>query len=333
MVPQQGKQQEIGNSCPERLSESFWAKLGAMRILPFLLLFSLVACMPPESVPTTSNFAINSGDIIVSSTTTRAVYHFDKNGNFKDFIWRSDLTTDTVGGLGWMHTTNEVLVAVDGAPDRVDAISLRDGRVRTLYSNAQLTGTIRNVTQLLDSRSLIVSETNSLERFNELGLREAYGTAPVVWPSAVMGTTLQDVKATSDGGWIGASSTNTVGVRKFPDSITTFAASATALPPTGTTAAHGVAELANGQILVSWEGTATDYLSIYNADLTFDRHVFGNSQAVLVAPRGVAQAANGNYLVVDTTNDYILEIDDDGIVKNIIGRGLLDTPVSLLVVP
>lgn len=159
-----------------------------------------------------------------------------------------------------MHSTNEILVAVEGTPDRVEAVSLRDASKRVLYANAQLTGTIRNVTQLFDSRSLLVSETNSLERFNEVGLREAYGTAPVIWPSAVMGTTLQDVKALSDGGWVGASSTNTIGVRKFPDSIAVFAASATALPPAGTTSAHGVAELANGQILVSWEGAATDYL-------------------------------------------------------------------------
>ncbi|MFP5457448.1 MAG: hypothetical protein ACLGG7_01840 [Bacteriovoracia bacterium] len=232
-----------------------------------------------------------------------------------------------------MHTTNEILVAINGTPDRVEAVSLRDGSKRVIYSNAQFTGTVRNVTQLLDSRSLLVSELNSLERFNEVGLREAYGTAPVVWPSAVMGTTLQDVKALSDGGWVGASSTNTIGVRKFPDSIAVFAASATALPPAGTTSAHGVAELANGQILVSWEGAATDYLSIYNSDLTFDRHVFGNSQSVLIAPRGVAQAANGNYLVVDTTNDYVLEIDDDGVVNRIIGRGFLDTPINILVVP
>lgn len=293
----------------------------------------LASCVQPESNPTTSNLAINSGDILVSSNITRAVYQFDRNGTYKNIIWRSDLPSDTVGGLGWMHTTNEILVSVEGTPDRVEAVSLRDASKRVLYANAQLTGTIRNVTQLFDSRSLLVSETNSLERFNEVGLREAYGTAPVIWPSAVMGTTLQDVKALSDGGWVGASSTNTIGVRKFPDSIAVFAASATALPPAGTTSAHGVAELANGQILVSWEGAATDYLSIYNADLTFDRHVFGNTQSVLIAPRGVAQAANGNYLVVDTTNDYVLEIDDEGVVNRIIGRGFLDTPINILVVP
>lgn len=293
----------------------------------------LASCVQPESVPTTSNLAINSGDILVSSNITRAVYQFDRNGTYKNIIWRSDLPSDTVGGLGWMHSTNEILVAVEGTPDRVEAVSLRDASKRVLYANAQLTGTIRNVTQLFDSRSLLVSETNSLERFNEVGLREAYGTAPVVWPSNIMGTTLQDVKALSTGGWVGASSTAAIGVRTFPDSTDVFVASATALPPTGTTSAHGVAELSNGQILVSWEGAATDYLSIYNSDLTFDRHVFGNSQAVLVAPRGVAQAANGNYLVVDTTNDYVLEIDDDGVVNRIIGRGFLDTPINILVVP
>ena len=142
---------------------------------------------------------------------------------------------------------------------------------------------------------------------------------------------MQDVKALQDGRWIATSTTQAV--RLYEDSVTAFAAVATAAIPVGTTAAHGVAELSNGKFLVSWEGAATDYLSIYNADLTLDEHVFGNNQAVLIAPRGVAQKANGNYLVADNTRDYVLEINSDGQVVRIIGQGILDGAYSVLVVP
>lgn len=60
----------------------------------------LASCVQPESVPTTSNLAINSGDILVSSNITRAVYQFDRNGTYKNIIWRSDLPSDTVGSAG-----------------------------------------------------------------------------------------------------------------------------------------------------------------------------------------------------------------------------------------
>ena len=294
-------------------------------LLPILLILS--SCLESESIPTTSNLYVAAGDILVSSSVTDTVHQFDKKGNYKRILYRTPLATETVGGLGWMHSTNEILVAMEGTPDRVLAISVVDGSNRVAFQDAQLGGTIRSVTQLYDSRSILVSEQTAIERFNELGLRETHA-AP--WPSVVMAN-VQDIKALQDGRWIATSTTQAV--RIYNDSVTAFAALATAAIPAGTTAAHGVAELANGKFLVSWEGAATDYLSVYNSDLTLDRHIFGNNQAQLTAPRGVAQMANGNYLVADNTLDYVLEISPAGQVVKIIGQGILDGAYSVLVVP
>lgn len=294
-------------------------------LLPILLILS--SCLESESIPTTSNLYVAAGDILVSSSVTDTVHQFDKKGNYKRILYRTPLATETVGGLGWMHSTNEILVAMEGTPDRVLAISVVDGSNRVAFQDAQLGGTIRSVTQLYDSRSILVSEQTAIERFNELGLRETHA-AP--WPSTVIAN-VQDIKALQDGRWIATSTSQAV--RLYEDSVTAFTAVATAAIPAGTTAAHGVSELNNGKFLVSWEGAATDYLSIYNTDLTLDRHLFGNNQAILTAPRGVAQAANGNYLVADETRDYLLEINSDGQVVKIIGQGILDGAYSVLVVP
>lgn len=298
-----------------------------MKNIIFIFFLFLASCIPQESTPTSSSLHVAAGDILVSSSVLDSVIQFDKNGNYKRVLWRTTLASETIAGLGWMHSTNEVLVTVDGTPDRVVAVSVSDGAERVLVNNTNIAGTMRTSTQLMDSRDIIISETTSMERSTETGIRE---THTGVWPSTVT-TNVQDITALEGGGFATASSTT--GIRLFPDSVAVFAASATATAPAGTTAAYGIRELSNGQFLVSWEGAATDYLSLYNADLTLDRHVVGNNQGLLAVPRGVAVKKNGNFLVADNTFDYVLEVTSSGTEVQRIGLGFLDAPYHVLVVP
>jgi hypothetical protein len=294
-------------------------------IIPLLLL--LTSCLPEESKPTSSSLHVAAGDILVSSSVLDSVIQFDANGVYKRVLWRTMLATETVSGVGWMHSTNEILITVDGTPDRVVAVSVTDGSERTLINNVNITGALlRTATQLNDSRDIIITETASIERATESGVRETFVG---VWPSTVT-TNVQDLAPLEGGGFVTASSST--GVRVYPDSVAVFAASATVAAPVGTTGSFGVTEMPNGQFLISWEGAATDYLSIYNADLTLDTHVV-NNQGLLGAPRGVAVKKNGNLLVADNTFDYVLEVTPAGTEVQRIGLGFLDAPYNVLVVP
>ena len=266
-----------------------------------------------------------AGDILVPSNVVDVVHQFDKDGNYVRQLWRTNLASDVIGGIGWAHATNEVLIAVNGTPDRVVAVSVIDGTERVLAVDGNFNGTPAGVAQLTDSRDIIVTEGATIERFSEAGLRETHA----VWPAAL--PNVQAIQALEDGTWVAASST--ASVRLYPDSISSIVPTATATAPVGTTGAYGVAQTQSGQFLTLWEGAAADYLSLYNADLTFNRHIIGNDQALMINPRGVAEKKNGNFLVTDVTRDYVIEVTPSGQFVKYIGQGILDGPVAILVVP
>ncbi len=296
----------------------------------FLIILSLglCSCVPQESSPTTSSLYVATGDILVGSNTTDTVHQFDSNGNYIRPLWRTTLASETIGGIGWKSDTNEILITMDGTPDRVVAISVTNGAERVLINNTNIAGTLRGATQLRDSEDILVSELTSIERTSSLGTRETFTG---VWPSTVT-TNIQNIVATSSGGFVTASSTT--GLRAFADSTSAFAATATVAGPAGATASYGIAELPSGEFIASWEGAAADYLSIYSSGLVFDSHIINNNQSILQAPRGVAVKRNGKFLVADNTLDYVLEVTPAGSVVKTIGvGGLLEGAYSVFVVP
>ena len=301
-----------------------------MRKLIFILLFSFASCLPiPEkSEATLSANYIATDDILVASQVTDSIYQFNSNGDFIRILYRLPLVAETIGGLSWAYTTNEVLVAIDGTPDRVVAISTIDGSARDIAKDAALTGTIRSVTQLVDSRDIIVSEGTTIERFNEYGLRLTYGT---VWPTSSHANS-QHIVPLENGSWLSCSST--AEVRIFPDSVSTFTASSSiTTAPTGTTGSYGCAVTNTGEVIVSWYGTSTDYLSKYSSTLTNQTHLINNNQGILADPRGVGVMRNGDIVVADFTKDYLVKVTSSGSLLKIIGQGIMDAPYSVLVIP
>lgn len=302
-----------------------------MNRLFLTLLFLASSCLPlPEdSKATFSSLFAAPGDIIVSSVNNDAVYIFDSEGTYKRILWNTTRTADVINALGWMHSTNEILITLDGTPDRVVAVSVVDGRARDVINNATFNGTARGVAQLYTSRDLVASEGANIERFNENGINETFAG---VWPAGTAANAnLISIRALENGNWIAATLAN--GLRLYPDSVTAFTPVATIAAPASTTASYGVDVTSTGEFIASWEGASTDYLSFYNSDLTFNRHVIGNDQGILVAPRGVGVKKDGNFLVADQTRQYIIEVTPSGSIVKFIGQGFLNSPYALLVVP
>ena len=300
-----------------------------MRVLTLIALFFLVSCLPvPEkSKATLSSNYVGIDDILVASQVTDSIYQFNSKGEFIRILYRLNLVTETIGALGWAHSTNEILVAIDGTPDRVIAISTVDGSARTVLSDASYTGTNRSVTQLINSRDIISSEGTTVERFNEYGQRLTYTG---VWPYSGHANS-QNMIGLENGSWLSCSSS--AGVQIFADQVTAFTATSTVTGPAGATAAYGCAVTPSGRVIVSWAGASEDYLSSYSSTLTGQTHLVNNNQGILADPRGVGVMRNGDIVVADYTKDYLLRVNSSGTQVGIIGLGIMDGPYSVLVIP
>lgn len=298
-----------------------------MKLIQFALLIFCISCLPQESTPTSSSLFVSVGDILVSSSVNDTIHQLDKNGQYIRPLWRTTLPSETIGGLAWMGTTNEILISVNGTPDRVEAVSVIDGSVRQLIRDGSISGTITGIAQLPDSKDLLISELTTIERANDFGGRV---TVSGVWPSNVT-TNVRDIAPRSNGGFVTASSST--GVRLYPDSLSTFAAEASASARPGTSGSYGVTELPDGGFIATWEGGSTDLVSRYDNSLNFIEDIFTNNQSLLVSPRGVAVGPKGTYLVAANTRDYVLELSSDGSIVNLLARGIIDGPDRILVVP
>ncbi len=258
--------------------------MKSSRLLLIALSLLLTACIEAEKAqPTFSSLLVERGDVVVVSFNTDALVVFDSAGNFKRILYQLPLAADTINGVAWLADTNEILISVDGTPDRIDAISVVSGQARTFYANlAFLTGTLLDLTQLKNSGDIIISEGATLERFSPNGIREVWGA---VWPSGVHANSNQ-LKGLANGRWL--SCTTAQGVRIYPDSTSVFAATSSVTGPAGALASFGCNELSDGSILVGWSGAAVDYLYLYTSTLTSPVALIDNVQSTLTDPRGIA---------------------------------------------
>ena len=301
------------------------------QLLSLTLLLNLSACLVKEEPEAThSDLMVTQGDLVVTSFTSDSLVVFNQNGVFKKILYQLPNTVgDSISSIAWLPETNEILMAIDGTPDRIDAFSVVTGNVRNFYINTTyLTGTILGITQLKNSADVIVSEGTTTERFSSNGTRETWTT---IWPTNVQANG-QQLVGLSTGNWMGCSST--AGVRISPDSTTNLAAVATVTSAiAATTAAYGCGELSDGRIVVAWNGTS-DALQVYNATLTNVATMFANNPAVLSDPRGLAIGDNDEIYVTDATRNMVIEIDPNTHEKvREFGNSYLQSPRSIIVIP
>jgi len=288
--------------------------------------FSLVACqgkrLPIDDDDGISNvIEAESGDIVVSNGGSDSVLLLDKNGNFKDVLLNVDNTSETVWGIEYLDDTDEVAVVIDGV-DRVKAVSLSNLSARDLILNANLTGILKEITQLV-SGDLLIAEASNVELFTINGVRITSGG----WPKALQ-TGASGIDALDNGGFVHCSTTADV-VRTYDSAGIQVATAVSGIA--ATTDSVACIELKNGNIAVAWSGT-TDTIQILSADLSTVIASYSDT-GQLGSPSGLAQAKNGNILIGDAIFHHIVEITQSGNFVKTLAGALINTPRDLLVIP
>jgi hypothetical protein len=306
-------------------------------VLTFLLLLVTLVCAlgigcQPKKVSTDEDSSlIQTGDIVVSNAGADSVLLFDSAGKFKDVIYELDTTNgEALTGISENTVTGEILIAVDGTPDRVVAVKKSDLSSRDYIKDiTNFTGTIRGVTYLTSGETLVV-ETSNIEKFDSLGYRVTAGG----WPKALQ-TTGSGLDALSGGGFVHCSTGSDV-IRTYDATGTQVATVSSGI--TGTTDAIDCKANVDGSIIGVWNGT-TDTVRSYSSNLATVNWSYSNL-SILPTPSGVAVRANGNVLVLDSVLNHVVEITFDGTtaVGNILkGSGtdidnMLSTPQFIWVV-
>ena len=289
-----------------------------------IILFGF-SCKLKQEIPTlTTSYQISVGDIIITNSGNKSVLLLDSEGHFKATLL--DLNqNETPTGIAYNSTTKEILITVDGTADRVIAISTYSLAKRDFINDiGNLTGTLYGITQLTQG-DIIISEGNTIERYNSSGTRVTTGA----WPKTLM-TTSTTLRALTNGNFLSCS-TGTDLARIYDNTATqvfTTAVSGIA----GTTDLYGCAVLSDGTIAIAWNGT-TDTVQIRSSNLATVLASYSNiTTTVLSNPRGIAQALNGNILVVDNTANHIAEITTSGTLVRTFGDAI-NTPIDIFVVP
>lgn len=300
-----------------------------LSLLFFFGLTFIASCKQQDSIPTTSSQGnlVRAGDIIVVNMTSDSLLHFDANGLYKGVLYDLDNIGESFYGLAWKADTKEIIFTINGSP-RVGAVSVVDGTYRNLITDANLSGTLRGLTQLQNGDILVV-ETANVERFSTTGIRKT-SVSGVTWPNTLGATAApEQIHTAANGDIIVCGSAN---VNRFTaNAVRVGAAVVSAIA--GTTAATGCIEMSNGTIAVAFSGT-TDTIRSVGAGMTqASIGTIYSDLGLLASPRWITQAANGNLLTVDSVFNHIVEITTDGTYVRTLGGSLLGTPNALLSVP
>ncbi len=301
--------------------------------ISIVLALAIIAGCQPKAVTeeATGSVVVSSGDIIISNQGADTVLLFDSNGVFKSVLY--EITTvngEALTGISENTITGEILIAVDGTPDRVIAVKKSDLSSREFIKDiTNFTGTIRGLAYLTSGETVVV-ETSNVERFDSVGYRVTTGA----WPKALQ-TTGSGIDAMTGGGFVQCSTGSDV-VRTYDASGTQVATVASGIA--GTTDAIDCRSTPDGGVVAAWSGT-TDTIRKYSSNLGAVTWSY-SSLSVLSTPSGIAVRANGNVLALDSVFNHVVEISFDGTTAtgNIIrGSGvdidnMLSTPQFIYVV-
>lgn len=259
--------------------------------------------------------------------TSDSLLHFDSNGVYKGVLYDVDNIGESLYGIAWKADTKEIIFTVNGAP-RVGAVSVVDGTYRNLISDANLTGTLRGLTQL-PGGDILVIETANVERFTSAGVRRT-SVSGVTWPNTLGGTAApEQIHTAANGDIIICGSAN---VNRFTqNAVRVGAAVVSAIA--GTTAGNGCIEMSNGSIAVAFNGTTDTIRTVGSGMTQASIATIYSDLAVLGSPRWLTQTLNGNLLTVDSVFNQIVEITSTGTYVRTLGGGVLGTPNAVFSVP
>lgn len=299
-----------------------------------IFVFSCVDAVDPDSTSTLTQEEIIAssymveGDLVVTNYSGDSAILLDADGNFKELIYNVQNNQEQVVGVGWNAQTNEVILTINGFPDRIMGVAASDGTIRTIVQNNQFSGNTFGVT-INSNGEFLAIESHQIEKFDSAGNRINNGT----FPTGTLFNNLAQVNSLNGGGFVVCGYGG--------DQVATYNSSAiqqnsTASGIGGTTNGYGCDSFPDGSIVASWEGS-TDTVRIYNSTLSSTLASYSDTTQ-LSSPRGIEVKANGNILVTDVGYHYLVELSYDSgagslsFVRNI-GGGLLNYPWQVLEVP
>ena len=302
-----------------------------LSVLTGLLVVFLTGCSQAKksSEDEVTKFSFTSGDLIVSSSTSRDVKLFSSDGVYKTTLLDLDNTTGQAPyGLAYNSLTGEVLIAVESVTSRlIKAVDLSSLAVRDFSASPALNNTLRGIALLTSGDLLVaISGGNRVEKIN--GIAGTQITAGA-WPKSLQ-TGGTGIGAAPSGGFVHCSTTLDV-VRVYDAAGVQTATAASGIA--GTTDVMDCKSDNAGNMYASFNGT-TDTIRKYDSNLAT---IWSYSNTVLLpTPAGLAIRSNGNVLVLDQTLNYIVEIAADGTSASVVGAdtdNMLSTPQFILIVP
>lgn len=301
----------------------------------FFLSIFLSACASPPGGDlaggaTTPTSTSNSGNILVANNAARTVVMFDQNMNYVKHVIQ--LAAGNVPASLAVFDADEILVAIEGAPDRVIRVNLTDGSFTTpVLDSTNFTGTVKGLARLASGDILSSDATTGahLEKYTANGVRITSG-----FPFTLLNTLVQ-IYPLSSGNFVACAGGTSDSVRVYNPigTVVTAAASATSPIPT-LGAAHdgnGCVADSNGRVAVAWNG-ATDAIRLYNSTLTTTVWSFTNP--ALTNPGPLAVRPNNNILAADSTTGVIYEASSAaGAYVTEYSSAYVDVPNAILVMP
>lgn len=292
-----------------------------------ICLFVTISCESitesPIATKNSDGAILKTGDIVVTSNVSDSAIVLDQNGNFKSVLFNADNSLEQVTGITWNAETSEVVIVINGSPDRVIGISAIDGSEREIIRSAFLNGNTYGVTIMPDGDYIVV-ESNNLERFTSTGTRVNDGD----FPKASIMTTMQQLNPLSSGDFV-ACATGSDRVRIYNDAGVQQQERASGIA--STTNSYGCGELPNGNIVSTWDGT-NDSVTIYDSTLGTELFRYSDT-GTLNAPRGIGIKANGNILVTDAGFDRIIELNSEAEFVRIFASAFLSDPYQIIEIP
>ncbi len=284
------------------------------------------------------------GDILVLSGGTVAsnvapyplhqISVFDSSGNFKSAIYRA-LSGALLMGMSLDLTGSKVLLTVDNV-DRVDYATLSSGASGYHLIDANLTGaTMRAVEVLSDGSTLVAESTTSIEKFNAAGTRVTTG-----FPITAVNT-VTNIRRISGDRFIALGTLGTDNPRVYSNAGALVAT----VPTSGATGCgtncdpFDMIELSDGRFVATFQAATHRSLELFNSNFGYVGQLYRNS-SVLMTPTSLAQKANGNLVVCDTSYNVCEEFSIQGVTASRVGTvplignaSVMRQPTRVLVVP
>lgn len=300
-----------------------------------ILILFIISCVEQTPEKTSSLIDAGSGatymlegELVVTNYYSDSALLLDSDGNFKEILYNVENNQEQVVGVNWNNSTNEVVLSINGWPDRLIAISAIDGSQRVVVQTNQFNGSTLGVTVNSNGEYYAI-ETHRVEKFDSNGIRINNGN----FPTGNLFNNLSQINLHSDGGFLvcgyggdRVAIYNENGVQQF-SAVSGIS---------GTTNGFGCNQLSSGEVVTSWDGSS-DTITVYNSDLSTTLASFSDT-SILPAPRGIGIKANGNILVTDASYHYIVELSynsDDNSLSFVrsIGGGLLNYPWQVIEIP